>query len=317
MRDTVRRPVIILTGPTAVGKTDISIRLAEAVDGEIISADSMQVYKYMDIGTAKVLPHEMQGIPHYMINEFEPDEEFNVFIFQNKAKEYIRDIHARGKIPILVGGTGFYIQAVLYDIAFTENPQNDRYRNRLQREAEEKGSHFLHDRLRQVDPESAKAIHENNVKRVIRALEYYEFTGEKFSIHNKREQKRTSPYNFLYVVLTMDRQLLYERINRRVDQMMAAGLVDEVKGLLNRGYKRELVSMQGLGYKEIAAALEQECTMEEAVYRLKRDTRHFAKRQMTWFRREREVVMLDKGDHGTTEEIIKLIIQLAEDRGVV
>lgn len=317
MRDTVRRPVIILTGPTAVGKTDISIRLAEAVDGEIISADSMQVYKYMDIGTAKVLPHEMQGIPHYMIDEFEPDEEFNVFIFQKKAKEYIRDIHARGKIPILVGGTGFYIQAVLYDIAFTENPQNDHYRNRLQREAEEKGSHYLHDRLRQVDPESAKAIHENNVKRVIRALEYYEFTGEKFSIHNERERKRTSPYDFLYVVLTMDRQLLYERIDRRVDQMMEAGLVDEVKGLLDRGYKRELVSMQGLGYKEIAAALEQECTMEEAVCRLKRDTRHFAKRQMTWFRREREVVMLDKGEHGMTEDIIKLIIQLAEDRGVV
>lgn len=317
MRDTVQRPVIILTGPTAVGKTDISIRLAEAVDGEIISADSMQVYKYMDIGTAKVLPHEMQGIPHYMIDEFEPDEEFNVFIFQKKVKEYIRDIHARGKIPILVGGTGFYIQAVLYDIAFTENPQNDRCRNRLQREAEEKGSYYLHDRLRQVDPESAKAIHKNNVKRVIRALEYYEFTGEKFSIHNERERKRTSPYDFLYVVLTMDRQLLYERIDRRVDQMMEAGLVDEVKGLLDRGYKRELVSMQGLGYKEIAAALEQECTMEEAVYRLKRDTRHFAKRQMTWFRREREVVMLDKGEHGMTEEIIKLIIQLAEDRGVL
>ncbi len=317
MRDTVRRPVIILTGPTAVGKTDISIRLAKAIDGEIISADSMQVYKYMDIGTAKVPPHEIQGIPHYMIDEFEPDEEFNVFIFQKKAKEYIRDIHARGKIPILVGGTGFYIQAVLYDIAFTENPQNDQYRKRLQREAEEKGSHFLHDRLRQIDPESAKSIHENNVKRVIRALEYYEFTGEKFSMHNERERKRTSPYDFLYVVLTMDRQLLYDRIDRRVDQMMAAGLENEVKRLLDLGYKRELVSMQGLGYKEIAAALEQECTMEEAVYRLKRDTRHFAKRQMTWFRREREVVMLDKGDHGTTEEIIRLIIQLAKDRGVL
>ena len=310
-------PIIILTGPTAVGKTDISIRLAKAVNGEIISADSMQVYKYMDIGTAKIQPDEMQGIPHYMIDEFEPDEEFNVFIFQKKVKEYIRDIHARGKIPILVGGTGFYIQAVLYDIAFTENPQNDDYRNQLQREAEEKGAHYLHDLLRQVDPESAEAIHENNVKRVIRALEYYEFTGERFSAHNERERKRSSPYDFLYLVLTMERQQLYERIDRRVDQMMEAGLVSEVRGLLDHGYRRELVSMQGLGYKEIAAALEQECTMEEAVYRLKRDTRHFAKRQMTWFRREREVVMLDKGNCKATEEIIGSILQLAKDRGVL
>lgn len=311
------QPIIVLTGPTAVGKTEVSIRLAKAVGGEIISADSMQVYKYMNIGTAKILPEEMQGVPHYMIDEWEPDEDFNVFLFQKRVKEYIRDIHERGKVPILVGGTGFYIQAVLYDIAFTEDQQDDSCRRSLEREAEKKGAHFLHEKLRQVDPESAKAIHENNVKRVIRALEYYEFTGEKFSEHNARERERTSPYDFLYLVLTMDREILYDRINRRVDKMLEEGLADEVKSLLDRGYKRDLVSMQGLGYKEIAAALEQECTMEEAVYCLKRDTRHFAKRQLTWFRREREVVMLDKGDYAATEDVVKEIIQLAKDRGVL
>ncbi len=310
-------PVLILTGPTAVGKTEISLRLAKAAGGEIISADSMQVYRYMDIGTAKILPDQQQGIPHYMIDEWEPDQEFNVFLFQKRVKECIQDIHARGKLPILAGGTGFYIQAVLYDIAFAEGQQDDSFRRRLQREAAEKGGRQLHDRLRQVDPESAEAIHVNNVKRVIRALEYYEFTGEKFSTHNERERRRISPYHFLYLVLTMDRQELYRRIDRRVDQMMEEGLAGEVQGLLDRGYGRELVSMQGLGFKEIAAALAGECTMEEAVYRLKRDTRHFAKRQMTWFRRERDVVMLDKDDYASTDDIVAAMIKMAEERGIL
>lgn len=310
-------PILILTGPTAVGKTEISLRLAKAAGGEIISADSMQVYRYMDIGTAKILPDQRQGIPHYMIDEWEPDQEFNVFLFQKRVKEYIRDIHARGKLPILAGGTGFYIQAVLYDISFAEGQQDDSCRRRLQKEAEEKGGRQLHDRLRQVDPESAEVIHENNIKRVIRALEYYEFTGEKFSKHNAQERQRTSPYNFLYLVLTMERQELYHRIDLRVDQMMREGLADEVKGLLDRGYGRELVSMQGLGYKEIAAALAGECTMEEAVYRLKRDTRHFAKRQMTWFRRERETVMLDKGAYASVDDVVENIMKMAEKRGIL
>ncbi len=271
----------------------------------------------MDIGTAKILPDQQQGIPHYMIDEWEPDQEFNVFLFQKRVKECIQDIHARGKLPILAGGTGFYIQAVLYDIAFAEGQQDDSFRRRLQREAAEKGGRQLHDRLRQVDPESAEAIHVNNVKRVIRALEYYEFTGEKFSTHNERERRRISPYHFLYLVLTMDRQELYRRIDRRVDQMMEEGLAGEVQGLLDRGYGRELVSMQGLGYKEIAAALAGECTMEEAVYRLKRDTRHFAKRQMTWFRRERDVVMLDKDDYASTDDIVAAMIKMAEERGIL
>lgn len=312
----MNRPMIVLTGPTAVGKTETSLQLAKAVGGEIISADSMQVYRYMDIGTAKIRPEQRQGIPHYLIDEWEPDEEFNVMIFQQKVKEYLADIYARGKIPILAGGTGFYIQAVLYDIAFTEDQGEDGYRRRMQELAADQGEIVLHEKLRQVDPESAEAIHPNNIKRVIRALEYFHFTGEKFSAHNAAERQRKSPYQFLYVVLNMNRERLYQRIDRRVDQMMDEGLVEEVQVLLERGYDRSLVSMQGLGYKEIAAALAGECTLEEAVYRIKRDTRHFAKRQLTWFRREREVVMLDKEKYASVEDLVKEIVRLAAEKGI-
>ena len=313
----MKKPILILTGPTAVGKTETSIQLAKACNGEIISADSMQVYKHMDIGTAKIKKEEMQGVPHYMVDEFEPDEEFNVFVFQKKVKEYIDDIHSRGKVPILVGGTGFYIQAVLYDIAFTEDQSEDGYRHELEELAKRKGAHVLHQMLKEVDTESAEAIHENNIKRVIRALEYYHFTGEKFSKHNAEQRERTSPYSFLYIVLTMDRKTLYERIDLRVDLMMENGLVEEVKNLLDKGYDRNLVSMQGLGYKEIVAALQGECTMEDAIYCLKRDTRHFAKRQMTWFRREKEVTMLQKEEYSSTEELVETIYTMAKEKGVL
>lgn len=313
----MKKPVIVLTGPTAVGKTETSIRLAKAVGGEIISADSMQVYRHMDIGTAKIQPEQMQGVPHYLVDEFEPDEEFNVMIFQKKVKAYMEEIYARHKIPVLVGGTGFYIQAVLYDISFTEDQGDDSFRRQMQQLAREQGEKALHERLCQVDPESAGAIHPNNVKRVIRALEYYHFTGEKFSVHNATERQRSSPYEFLYVVLCMEREKLYERIDLRVDQMMEAGLLEEVKGLLAKGYDRNLVSMQGLGYKEVAAALAGECTLDDAIYRIKRDTRHFAKRQMTWFRREREVTMLDKESFADTEELVREIVSLATDRGIL
>lgn len=316
MGGTEKRPMIVLTGPTAVGKTETSLQLARAIGGEIISADSMQVYRHMDIGTAKIRPEQMQGIRHYLVDEWEPDEEFNVMIFQKKVKEYLADIYSRGKIPILVGGTGFYIQAVLYDIAFTENQGEDRYRRKLQQAAKEQGEFVLHEKLRQVDPESAEAIHPNNIKRVIRALEYFYFTGEKFSAHNAAERAKGSPYQFLYVVLNMNRERLYERIDLRVDQMIEEGLVEEVQTLLQKGYDRSLVSMQGLGYKEIAAALEGECTLEEAVYCIKRDTRHFAKRQLTWFRREREAVMLDKENYANVEDLVKEIVNLAGERGI-
>lgn len=313
----MKKPLLILTGPTAVGKTETSIQLAKAINGEIISADSMQVYRHMDIGTAKVTKEEQQGVPHYMIDEFEPDEEFNVFVFQEKVKEYIADIHARNKIPILVGGTGFYIQAVLYDIDFTKQDQGENYRKELENFAKKEGCEALHRRLQEVDEESAATIHPNNIKRVIRALEYFYFTGEKFSAHNEEQKQHTSPYNFVYSVLTLDREILYSRINQRVDEMMEQGLVEEVKNLLEQGYSRDLVSMQGLGYKEIVAVLKNECTMEEAVYRLKRDTRHFAKRQMTWFRREKEVTFIPKEEFSSTEEIVSHIQKLAAEKGVL
>lgn len=313
----MKQPILVLTGPTAVGKTETSVQLAKAVNGEIISADSMQVYRHMDIGTAKIRQEEMRGIPHYLVDEFEPNEEFNVMIFQKRVKEYLKDIYARHKIPILVGGTGFYIQAVLYDIAFTENQGDDHFRREMQELAKTEGENVLHEKLRQVDPESAESIHPNNVKRVIRALEYYHFTGEKFSVHNEVERQRESPYQFLYVVLNMDREKLYRRIDQRVDQMMEEGLVKEVESLLAHGYGRNLVSMQGLGYKEIAAALSGECSLSDAVYQIKRDTRHFAKRQLTWFRREREVTMLDKDQFDSTEALVEEIIRLAREKCVL
>ncbi len=312
----MKRPLIILTGPTAVGKTETSLQLAKACGGEIISADSMQVYRHMDIGTAKLRPGDRQGVPHYMIDEYEPDEDFHVFLFQERAKQYMEDIYSRGKIPILVGGTGFYIQSVLYDVDFTREERDDGFRRELEEYARERGARALHLRLQKVDPESGRAIHENNVKRVIRALEYHHLTGEKISEHNRAQRAKESPYRFLYIVLSMDRKKLYERIDRRVDEMMEQGLAEEVAWLLGQGYDGTQ-SMQGLGYKEIAGALRGDLSMEEAVRRLKRNTRHFAKRQMTWFRRERDVTMLDRDSFSCTEEIVEEIMKSAKKRGIV
>jgi tRNA dimethylallyltransferase len=293
-----KKPLIILTGPTAVGKTSLSIKLAKAVGGEIISADSMQVYRHMDIGSAKVTVEEMDGVPHHLIDVLDPKEDFNVMHFQKLAKEAMNGIYARGRVPIVVGGTGFYIQALLYDIDFTENEDDTGIREELERLGEEKGSEYLHELLRGIDPESAEAIHANNRKRVIRAIEFYRLTGQKISEHNKQEHEKMSPYDFYYYVLTCDRELLYERIEQRIDQMLEQGLVDEVKKLKEMGCSRGLTSMQGLGYKEILDYLDGSCTLDEAVYILKRDTRHFAKRQLTWFKRERDVRWLKLEDYG-------------------
>ena len=311
----MKKPLIILTGPTAVGKTKASIGLAKALNGEIISADSMQVYKHMDIGSAKIRPEEMQGIKHYLIDELEPDEEFHVVRFQEMAKKALEVIYAKNKIPILVGGTGFYIQALLYDIDFTENNEDTAYRYELEQLAKEQGAEFLHDMLRNVDPESAEAIHANNVKRVIRALEFYKQTGEKISEHNEQERAKTSPYDFCYFVLNDERERLYERINLRIDQMLTEGLVDEVKNLKKKGYTKDMVSMQGLGYKEILDYLNGDCTLEEAIYILKRDTRHFAKRQLTWFRRERDVTWIHKNDYEYDEDkILNVMLEHIRER---
>lgn len=299
-----KKPLIILTGPTAVGKTKASIGLAKAVDGEIISADSMQVYRHMDIGSAKIKPEEMEGIPHHLIDVLEPDDEFHVVKFQQLAKKAMREIWERGHIPIVTGGTGFYIQALLYDIDFDENEKEDACRKELEAYAKEHGAEALHEKLALVDPSSAEMIHPNNIKRVIRALEFYEQTGKRISEHNETQRQRESPYAFAYFVLTDDRAHLYERINRRVDQMIEEGLVNEVQALKDKGYTKQLVSMQGLGYKEILDYLDGNCTLEEAIYTIKRDTRHFAKRQLTWFKRERDVIWINKQSFGYDAEQI-------------
>lgn len=314
----MKKPLVILTGPTAVGKTKASIGLAKAIGGEIISADSMQVYKQMDIGSAKIKPSEMDGIPHYLVDILEPDEEFHVVLFQQMAKQAIQKIYEKGKIPILVGGTGFYIQAVLYDIDFSENEKDTSYREKLEKLAQTKGAEYLHDRLREVDEKSAQDIHANNVKRVIRALEYFHQTGEKISEHNEEQRKKVSPYNFSYFVLNDERAHLYEKINLRVDQMINEGLVREVQSLKEKGYTRDMVSMQGLGYKEMLDYLDNKCSLEEAVEIIKRDTRHFAKRQITWFKRESDVTWIDKKEYDYNEErILKAMLQELKERGII
>ena len=288
-----KRPLVIITGPTASGKTALSIELAKQIGGEIISADSMQVYRHMDIGSAKVTKEEMDGVPHHLIDVLEPSEEFNVVRFQEMARKAMEEIYERGKIPIIAGGTGFYIQALLYDIDFTETDENNSVREELEQKARTEGASALHAMLKEIDPESAEAIHENNVKRVIRAIEFYRQTGKKISDHNRQEREKSSPYQFLYYVIDLPRELLYSRIEQRVDQMIEQGLVEEVKALQAMGCTRDMVSMQGLGYKEILDYLNGQLTLDEAVYVLKRDTRHFAKRQLTWFRRERDVRWLE------------------------
>ena len=312
----MKKPLIILTGPTAVGKTAASIGLAKAIGGEIISADSMQVYRHMDIGSAKIRPEEMQGVPHHLIDVLEPEEAFHVVRFQQMAKEAMEGIYEKGRIPIVVGGTGFYIQALLYDIAFGENEEDRSYRKELEELAKKEGAETLHAMLAQVDEKAALEIHANNVKRVIRALEFYHQTGQKISEHNEEERKKESAYNSAYFVLNDERSHLYDRINRRVDLMFEAGLVEEVRALKNRGYTRDMVSMQGLGYKEIFACLDGECTLEEAKEIIKRDTRHFAKRQITWFKRERDVICIEKQAYGYKEEKIleRMLEELKERR---
>ena len=314
----MKRPLIILTGPTAVGKTALSIQLAKAIGGEIISADSMQVYQYMDIGSAKIRRDEMDGVPHYLVDVLKPEEEFHVVRFQEMAKEAMEKIYANNHIPVVVGGTGFYIQALLYDIDFTEQQCDETYRRQLEDLAREHGAEYLHGILREVDPASAEAIHANNIKRVIRALEFYHLSGKKISEHNETERQKQSPYNFAYFVLTDERAKLYERIDRRVDAMIEAGLVEEVKKLKSMGCSREMVSMQGLGYKEILAYLDGGCTLEEAVYIIKRETRHFAKRQLTWFKRERDVIWLDKQAFGYDDAaILTDMISILEEKEII
>ena len=314
----MKKPLVVLTGPTAVGKTKLSISLAKALNGEIISADSMQVYKYMDIGSAKITEKEMDGVPHHLIDVLSPFEEFHIVRFQELAKKAMEDIYNRGKTPVFVGGTGFYIQAITKDIDFTEGEEDKQYREELSRLAAEKGNEFLHEMLREVDKKSAEEIHANNVKRVIRALEFYKENGFPISQHNEEQKQNEMPYNLAYFVLNAPRDLLYERIDRRVDEMMENGLVKEVQKLKDMGCRREMTSMQGLGYKEILSFLDGEIPLDEAVRILKRDTRHFAKRQLTWFRRESNVVWVDKDKFAFNDEkILEYMLSVCRERKII
>lgn len=318
MNSKQKKPLVILTGPTAVGKTKLSIALAKAINGDIISADSMQVYQQMDIGTAKITPEEMQGIKHYMIDELPPEVDFNVVKFKELAMKYVEEIYAKGKIPILVGGTGFYIQALLYDIQFDASDDDQTYRKELEELAKMKGAEYLHTMLAKVDLKSSQTIHANNVKKVIRALEFYQQNGYPISEHNEEQRQNESPFNYVYFVLNHERSILYDRIDKRVDQMMKDGLVDEVKKLYDAGYDLSLVSMQGLGYKEILRYFEDEISLEEAVYIIKRDTRHFAKRQITWFKREKDVLWFNKNEYNEDEnKILEDMIQIMKEKEII
>lgn len=294
--------LLVITGPTASGKTDLAIQAASHLNGEIISADSMQIYRYMNIGTAKPTIEEQQGIPHHMIDIVDPDEEYNAALFQKQANDCIRDVANKGKLPILAGGTGLYINSIIYPMNFTDAVNDPDYRKQLQKILIQYGVSYLHHMLEEVDPDTAGRLHPNDTRRVMRALEVYHLSGKPMKDYQQNYKEMEPPYNLLLYGLTMDRQQLYQRINQRVDKMVKLGLIQEVEGLLNRGYTKKLVSMQGLGYKEVISYLEGLSTLEETLDILKRDTRRFAKRQLTWFRKEGRVHWLnfDEFDHSKT-----------------
>jgi len=307
-KETQRPPLVIIAGPTATGKTSASVSLAARLHGSVISADSMQVYRGMDIGSAKVTEEEKGGIPHYLIDVADPSEGWNVVRFQQEAEKAARHILDEGRLPFLVGGTGFYIQALLYGIDFTEMNADTDYRSSLEEEAQALGPQALYSRLQEIDPEAAEAIHPNNVKRIIRALEFAQKSGgQLISEHNRREHMRTPAYNAVFFVFNMNREKLYERIDARVDHMMQAGLVEEVSRLRAQGLTAQDVSMQGIGYRQILKALDGEYPMEEAVRLIKRDSRHFAKRQLTWFRREAGVTWIDLDEYPDHEELLNFM----------
>ena len=319
----IQKPLIVIVGPTAAGKTGLSIELALELEGEIVSADSMQIYKYMDIGTAKPTPEEQKGIQHYLIDEVTPDQAFSVARYKALADNYIEQIRSKGKLPVMVGGTGLYIDSTVRNIQFSETVCDWDYRRYLHETAQTKGNQYLHRMLEQVDPLTAHKLHVNDVRRIIRALEVYRFTGIPMSKHQEESRKQPSPYNIAMIGLTMDRALLYERINARVDLMLRQGLVDEVKKLMDMGYTEDMTSMKGLGYKEIIDYLKGKTTLEEAVEILKRDTRRYAKRQLTWFRRNKNIYWIDVYDRyrpkdlDLSNELLKKSVKHIVGTGVI
>ena len=304
-----KNKLIILAGPTASGKTSVSIDLAKRLGGEIISADSMQVYKYMDVGTAKISVEEMQGVKHHLIDVLDPKEDFNIVKFQNMVKCSIDEIVKNGHIPILVGGTGFYIQSIIYDIDFNTEDDNSSVRKKLEEEYDTFGADFMYEKLKKIDSVSAGIIHKNNKKRIIRAIEFFLINNEPISSHNEVQRKKNSPYDYRFFVLNPPRDILYERINKRVDIMLEKGLVDEVKKLREMGLSMENISMQGIGYKEIIECLNGEVSLESAIENIKQNTRHMAKRQVTWFKREKDVIYVDPFSFESNEKIVDYMIE--------
>ncbi|HAU5187635.1 TPA: tRNA (adenosine(37)-N6)-dimethylallyltransferase MiaA [Clostridioides difficile] len=304
-------PLIILTGPTAVGKTDLSIKLAKDMNAEIISADSMQIYEYMDIGSAKVTEAEMQGVKHYLIDEVKPDYPFSVSEFQQRAKKYIYEINEKGKCVLVTGGTGLYLNSLIYNMDFAQSDANNELREELQNQLAEKGIDYMHNRLKELDEESANRIHKNNTKRVIRALEVC-LSGKKMNDFSN-DLKFNEEYQPIIIVLNRDREHLYQRINMRVDIMLKNGLVEEVKKLLSMGFKKDMISMQGIGYKEILKYLDGEYTYEEAIEIIKRDSRRYAKRQITWFKRYKTAKWFDLEQYENTDELKNEIILYIKD----
>lgn len=308
-----RKDLLVLIGPTAVGKTSLSIDLAKKIDGEIISADSMQIYKYMNIGTAKVKREEMENIPHHLINIVYPDEEFTVADYKRNAEKYINKINELGKIPVVVGGTGLYINSLVYELRFTNVEANEDFRHKYNELADTCGNEYIHNELYKIDKVSAKRINPNDRKRVIRALEIYHETGKPMSYYNKNFRREIDKYNLVMIGLTMDRAVLYSRINKRVDDMIKEGLVEEVEKLLNMGYNKELVSMQGIGYKEIVSYLEGNICLDKAIEALKRNTRRFAKRQLTWFKRDKRIHWIDVNEFNSMTDINNYLISYTKN----
>lgn len=304
-------PLIILTGPTAVGKTDLSIQLAKAVDAEIVSADSMQIYKYMDIGSAKVTEEEMQGVKHYLVDEIEPDMPFSVSEYKRMAEEYIDEISSRGKNVIVTGGTGLYLNSLIYDMDFGKSDANQELREELNKELEENGPAYMYEKLVSLDKETAERIHPNNTKRVIRAIEVA-MSGEKMNDFSK-DLRYNKKYRPIIIVLNRDRQALYDRINLRVDIMLKNGLIEEVKGLLEKGYTKDMISMQGIGYKEIIKYFDGEYTLDEAIEIIKRDSRRYAKRQLTWFRRYEDAKWFEIDKFDSAEELKNAVVSYVKE----
>ena len=301
--------LIILAGPTASGKTSVSIDLAKRIGGEIVSADSMQVYRGMDVGTAKIKADEMQGVKHYLINVLDPTEDFNIVKFKNMVKYSIEEIKRNGHVPILVGGTGFYIQSVIYDIDFDTQDDNGDIRKALEEEYDKMGADFMYEKLKKIDSVSAENIHKNNKKRIIRAIEYFLINNALISAHNESQRQKDSPYDFRFFVLNPPRDILYDRINQRVDKMVDEGLVEEVKDLKNAGLSSANISMQGIGYKEILEYLNRVTTLEEAIDNIKQNTRHMAKRQVTWFKREKDVIYINPFEFENNEKIVDYMVE--------